>query len=316
MLNGSSPLQRSTGTRDARERESLNSSIRTSFEPRIPFQFDSETESTGTGADPAQSTSTASVPIRSVAPVRPSLNDPARDPRDEAGPLTPPATVSRPASPYTLNPPIDFDGLSWPCPGTRQRKESTPEETEERLDKLSGAIRTILECIGEDPEREGLRETPMRYAKAMLYFTKGYEENVRDLMNGAVFHEDHDELVIVKDIDVFSLCEHHMVPFTGKMHIGYIPDRRVLGLSKLARLAEMFSRRLQVQERLTKQVALAISEVLKPRGVGVVMESSHLCMVMRGVQKVSSTTTTSCMLGCMRSSAKTREEFLTLLNRR
>lgn len=102
-------------------------------------------------------------------------------------------------------------------PGTRQRKEATPEETEERLDKLSGAIRTILECIGEDPEREGLRETPMRYAKAMLFFTKGYEENVRDLMNGAVFHEDHDELVIVKDIDVFSLCEHHMVPFTGKV---------------------------------------------------------------------------------------------------
>jgi GTP cyclohydrolase I len=194
--------------------------------------------------------------------------------------------------------------------------ESTPEENEERIKKLAGAVRTILECVGEDPEREGLRETPERYAKAMLYFTKGYEENVRDLINGAVFHEDHDELVIVKDIDVFSLCEHHMVPFTGKMHIGYIPDRRVLGLSKLARLAEMFSRRLQVQERLTKQVALAISEVLKPRGVGVVMESSHLCMVMRGVQKVGSTTTTSCMLGCMRSSAKTREEFLTLLHRR
>ncbi|KAJ5462729.1 hypothetical protein N7475_007673 [Penicillium sp. IBT 31633x] len=326
MLNGSSPLQRSTGSRDARERESLNTSIRTSFEPRIPIEFESpetkteakdvtETE-TETVIDPAPSTSSASVPIRSVAPVRPILNDPPRDPRDEGAPLTPPTTLSRPASPYTLNPPIDFDGLSWPCPGTRERKEATPEETEQRLTKLSGAIRTILECIGEDPEREGLRETPERYAKAMLYFTKGYEENVRDLVNGAVFHEDHDELVIVKDIDVFSLCEHHMVPFTGKMHIGYIPDRRVLGLSKLARLAEMFSRRLQVQERLTKQVALAISEVLKPRGVGVVMESSHLCMVMRGVQKVSSTTTTSCMLGCMRSSAKTREEFLTLLNRR
>src|SRR6202012_3951402 len=209
-------------------------------------------------------------------------------------------------------------------PGTRQRLESTPEETEERVQKLAGAVRTILECIGEDPEREGLRETPERYAKALMYFTKGYEENVRDLVNGAVFHEDHDELVIVKDIDVFSLCEHHMVPFSGKvcnatyfrpcmsdpddvgqMHIGYIPDRRVLGLSKLARLAEMFSRRLQVQERLTKQVALAIAEVLKPQGEAGVMESSHLCMVMRGVQKTTSSTTTSCMLGAMRSSAKT-----------
>ncbi|KAJ9488755.1 hypothetical protein VN97_g4549 [Penicillium thymicola] len=327
MLNGSSPLQRSTGGRDSRERESLSTSIRSSFEPRIPVEFESpetktdtktetQAETEETGAAPTQAVSSASVPIRSVAPVHPTLRDPPRDPRDAAAPLTPSTTVSRPASPYTLTPPIDFDGLSWPCPGTRQRKESTPEETEQRLEKMSGAIRTILECIGEDPEREGLRETPMRYAKAMLYFTKGYEENVRDLVNNAVFHEDHDELVIVKDIDVFSMCEHHMVPFTGKMHIGYIPDRRVLGLSKLARLAEMFSRRLQVQERLTKQVALAISEVLQPRGVGVVMESSHLCMVMRGVQKVSSTTTTSCMLGCMRSSAKTREEFLTLLNRR
>jgi GTP cyclohydrolase I len=200
--------------------------------------------------------------------------------------------------------------------GTRERLDQTPEQAQARLDKLADAVRTIFECIGEDPEREGLRETPQRYAKALMYFTKGYEENVRDLVNGAVFHEDHDELVIVKDIEVFSLCEHHMVPFVGKMHIGYIPNRRVLGLSKLARLAEMFSRRLQVQERLTKQVALAIAEVLKPQGVAVVMESSHLCMVMRGVQKTASSTTTSCMLGAMRSSAKTREEFLSLLNRK
>ncbi|KAJ5573753.1 GTP cyclohydrolase 1 [Penicillium hispanicum] len=324
MLNGSSPLHSSTSpgsgarVRDSRERESLNSSIRSSFAPRVPAEFDLIEEEASSAAPTTDSAANETGAVHSTMTLRgrPTLNDPPRDPRDEGGPLTPPATASRPASPYTLNPPIDFDGLSWPCPGTRQRLESTPQENEERIQKLAGAVRTILECVGEDPEREGLRETPERYAKAMLYFTKGYEENVRDLVNGAVFHEDHDELVIVKDIDVFSLCEHHMVPFTGKMHIGYIPDRRVLGLSKLARLAEMFSRRLQVQERLTKQVALAISEVLKPRGVGVVMESSHLCMVMRGVQKVGSTTTTSCMLGCMRSSAKTREEFLTLLHRR
>ncbi|CAO1605916.1 GTP cyclohydrolase 1 [Xanthoria calcicola] len=250
----------------------------------------------------------------SSRPTRPSdLEVEARDPRDEA---PAPVARSRVPSPYTLNPPIDFDGLSWPSLGTRERLEATPQQAEERLAKIQGAVTTLLECLGEDPEREGLRGTPKRYAEAMLFFTKGYEENVRDLVNGAVFHEDHDELVMVKDIEVFSLCEHHMVPFTGKMHIGYIPNRRVLGLSKLGRLAEMFSRRLQVQERLTKQVALAIAEVLKPQGVAVVMESSHLCMVMRGVQKTSATTTTSCMLGCMRSSAKTREEFLSLLNRK
>jgi GTP cyclohydrolase IA len=246
-----------------------------------------------------------------------NLHTPARDHRDEAPP-TPPisSTASRPASPYTLSPPIDFDGLSWPSVGTRARLDESAADRSSRLEKLSGAVRTILECIGEDPDREGLRDTPFRYAQAMLDLTVGYEQNVRDLVNGAVFHEDHDELVIVKDIEIFSLCEHHMVPFIGKMHIGYIPNRRVIGLSKLARLAEMFGRRLQVQERLTKQVALAIEEVLRPQGVGVVMESSHLCMVMRGVQKTQSSTTTSCMLGAMRNSAKTRDEFLTLLNRK
>lgn len=226
-----------------------------------------------------------------------------------------PISVSRPASPYTQTPPIDFDGLSWPCIGTHARLHESAEDAQKRHDKLANAVRTIFECIGEDPTREGLLQTPDRYAKALMFFTKGYEENVRNLVNGAVFQEDHDELVIVRDIELFSLCEHHMVPFIGRMHIGYIPNQRVLGLSKLARLAEMFARRLQVQERLTKQVALAISEVLKPQGVGVVMESSHLCMVMRGVQKTGATTTTSCMLGAMRSSAKTREEFLSLLNR-
>jgi len=169
----------------------------------------------------------------------------------------------------------------------------------------------------------------------MLFFTKGYQENVRDIVNGAIFHEGHNELVIVKDIEVFSLCEHHMVPFTGKvgfmlllaiwsilmawqMHIGYIPDRDVIGISKLPRIADMFSRRLQIQERLTKDVAHAIMEVLKPQGVAVVMESSHLCMVMRGVEKTSATTITSCVLGCIEKREKTRNEFFSLvgLNRR
>lgn len=316
LLNGSSPLNSSlssSANSRARERENLTSSIRSTYRRRSVIDIDGSPEAAHyprTKSWESQRDATSTADSTNVL-----MKEPARDVRDEA-PLTPPITASRPASPYTLNPPIDFDGLSWPCLGTRERLEQTPEQARERLEKLAGAVKTIFECIGEDPEREGLRETPMRYAKALMYFTKGYEENVRDLVNGAVFHEDHDELVIVKDIEVFSLCEHHMVPFIGKMHIGYIPNRRVLGLSKLARLAEMFSRRLQVQERLTKQVALAVAEVLKPQGVAVVMESSHLCMVMRGVEKTASSTTTSCMLGAMRSSAKTREEFLTLLNRR
>ncbi|EEP80672.1 GTP cyclohydrolase I [Uncinocarpus reesii 1704] len=201
------------------------------------------------------------------------------------------------------------------CLETPRQLESTLNGDGDRIRKLAKAVRTILECVGEDPEREGLRTTPERYAKAMLYFTKGYAEDVQSLVNGAIFHENYDGLVIVRDIDVFSLCEHHVVPFTGKMHIGYIPDGRILGLSKVARLAEIFSRRLQIQERLTKQVAMTIFDVLNPKGVGVIMESSHLCMAMRGVEKVGTATTTSYMVGCMRSSAETRDEFLSLLRR-
>ncbi|KAF2673327.1 GTP cyclohydrolase I [Microthyrium microscopicum] len=236
----------------------------------------------------------------------------ARDPRDEA--VTPSTSRNTSTAPQQQLPAVDFDGLSWPSTGTRARLDDTPEESAARVKKIADAVQTILECVGEDPSREGLLDTPERYAKAMMFFTKGYEENLRDIVNGAIFHEDHDELVIVKDIEIFSLCEHHLVPFTGKMHIGYIPSRRVIGLSKLARIADMFARRLQVQERLTKQVALALEQVLEPRGVAVVVESSHLCMVMRGVQKTSSMTVTSCMRGCMRSpNAKTREEFLKLV---
>ncbi|KAF2153457.1 GTP cyclohydrolase I [Myriangium duriaei CBS 260.36] len=305
LTNGTSPLHVSQEARDNRERQSAFNAIQSSMGPRrVPIDLEHGEISPALPRDHHKKTSA-------------NLDDEAaRDPRDEAPPPTPPATSSRSISPYTRNPTVDFDGLSWPSTGTRDRLDQTPEQEEERLKKLSGAVKTLLECIGEDPEREGLHGTPERYAKAMMFFTKGYEENLRDIVNGAVFHEDHDELVIVKDIEVFSLCEHHLVPFTGKMHIGYIPNRRVLGLSKIARIAEMFSRRLQVQERLTKQVALALSEVLKPQGVAVVMESSHLCMVMRGVQKTGAVTTTSCMLGRMRSTAKTREEFLSLLNRK
>ncbi|PSK42688.1 GTP cyclohydrolase I [Elsinoe australis] len=306
MKNGKSAVPPNQIARDTRERESAYAAIRSSMGPRrYPIDLEHEDDS-------PEITSKISRPKEKET----LEEEAARDPRDSAVPPTPPATSSRSISPFTHNPTVDFDGLSWPSIGTRNRLESTPEQEEERLKKLSGAVRTMLECIGEDPDREGLYGTPERYAKAMMFFTKGYEENLRDIVNGAVFHEDHDELVIVKDIEVFSLCEHHLVPFTGKMHIGYIPNRRVIGLSKIARIAEMFSRRLQVQERLTKQVALAISEVLKPQGVAVVMESSHLCMVMRGVQKTGASTTTSCMLGRMRSTAKTREEFLNLLNRK
>ncbi len=146
--------------------------------------------------------------------------------------------------------------------------------------------------------------------------TRGYEVRLSDVIANAIFDEEHDEMVIVKDIEIFSLCEHHMVPFTGKIHIGYIPNRLVIGLSKLARIAETFARRLQVQERLTKQVALALDEALRPQGVAVVVECEHLCMAMRGVQKPGATTVTSCMLGVFRDRQKTREEFLSLINKR
>ncbi|KAI8071952.1 hypothetical protein BDF21DRAFT_424583 [Thamnidium elegans] len=211
--------------------------------------------------------------------------------------------------------PVQNDGMSWPSLGARDRRDETPEKRTEREAKLAGAVKTILECIGEDPEREGLLKTPDRYAKALMFFTQGYERNIHDVVNEAVFEEDHDEMVIVKDVDIFSLCEHHMVPFMGKISIAYIPNRRVVGLSKLARIAEMFARRLQVQERMTKQIATALMDILQPQGVAVVMECSHLCMCSRGVQKPGSSTITSCMLGVFRSSPRTREEFLNLTRR-
>lgn len=233
-----------------------------------------------------------------------------------SGPPSPSQAQRHPHGHVYEGPLPDPNGLGWPAKSTLARLNATPEERAAREEKLAGAVRTLLECIGEDPDREGLVRTPMRYAKALMFLTKGYEERLTDIINDAVFAEDHDEMVIVKDIDIASLCEHHLVPFTGKVAIAYIPNKLVLGISKLARIAETFSRRLQVQERLTKQIAIAVQEAIKPRGVAVVMEATHLCMTMRGVQKPGSSTVTSCMLGCFRTQQKTREEFLTLIRSR
>ncbi|MCB0834585.1 MAG: GTP cyclohydrolase I FolE [Bacteroidetes bacterium] len=174
-------------------------------------------------------------------------------------------------------------------------------------------IRHLLKNYGENPDREGLLDTPSRVAKSYEFLMGGYTMDSSEIINSAVFSEDFNEMVLVKDIELYSLCEHHMLPFFGKCHIAYIPNGKIIGLSKLPRLVDMFSRRLQVQERLTMQIAGAIQEALKPDGVGVVIEAQHLCMMMRGVEKQRSLTTTSCMLGSFKEDMRTRSEFLTLL---
>ncbi|XP_067410906.1 GTP cyclohydrolase 1 isoform X1 [Emydura macquarii macquarii] len=263
-------------------------------------------------------------------------------PAEEKQQPPPSAAPSRP-----LEKPRGAPGASAQCLDSwKEERTRSEEDNEMNLPSLAAAYTTILRSLGEDPARQGLLRTPWRAATAMQFFTKGYQETIsglsfhitehnqtfpqvcqsasiltdtghttlyEDILNDAIFDEDHDEMVIVKDIDMFSLCEHHLVPFVGKVHIGYLPNKQVLGLSKLARIVEIYSRRLQVQERLTKQIAVAITEALQPTGVGVVIEATHMCMVMRGVQKMNSKTVTSTMLGVFREDPKTREEFLTLI---
>jgi GTP cyclohydrolase I len=179
---------------------------------------------------------------------------------------------------------------------------------------MQSLVRDLLKELGEDPYREGLRHTPERMAKALRYLTSGYGKDLSEVLNGAIFTEVSDEMVLVKDIDIFSLCEHHLLPFFGKCHVAYIPKRKILGLSKIVRLVEMYSRRLQVQERLTQQIAHTLKRAVQPRGVGVVIEAYHFCMMMRGVEKQNSKAVTSAMVGVFQTAPEIRSEFVQLIN--
>ncbi len=178
---------------------------------------------------------------------------------------------------------------------------------------LEKTYHKLLEQIGENTKREGLKQTPSRAARAMEFMTSGYHKNIRSLINNAIFASDDDEMIVVKDIELYSICEHHLLPLFGKCHVGYIPDGKIIGLSKVARIVDVFARRLQVQENLTKQIAETLMEILHPKGVGVVIEAQHLCMMMRGVEKQNSVMKTSCMLGSFRKESSTRAEFLSLI---
>jgi GTP cyclohydrolase I len=181
--------------------------------------------------------------------------------------------------------------------------------------KIAHNVKGIIGLLGEDPEREGLIKTPGRVARAFRYLTKGYLEDAKELLNNAIFEEHYDEMVIVKEIDFYSLCEHHMLPFYGKCHVAYIPNGKIVGLSKIPRIVDMYARRLQVQERMTREIGDMLNEVLEPKGVAVVTEAHHLCMMMRGVEKQNSVATASCMLGRFKSDDKTRTEFLKLIGK-
>jgi GTP cyclohydrolase IA len=191
-----------------------------------------------------------------------------------------------------------------------EQKIDTPKES------IADLMRKVIALLGEDTEREGLRKTPERFEKAMKFLTSGYHQNLENVLNGATFSVHYDEMVVVKDIEFFSLCEHHLLPFFGKAHVAYLPSKRVLGLSKIARLVNMYARRLQIQERMTSQIAEAISEKISPEGVGVIIEARHLCMQMRGVEKQHGQAVTSAMLGSFRHNKQTRDEFLSLVRNR
>jgi GTP cyclohydrolase I len=191
-----------------------------------------------------------------------------------------------------------------------EQKIETPKES------IADLMRKVIALIGEDTDREGLRKTPERFEKAIKFLTSGYHQNLDNVLNGATFSVHYDEMVVVKDIEFFSLCEHHLLPFFGKAHVAYLPSKRVLGLSKIARLVNMYARRLQIQERMTSQIADAISEKISPEGVGVIIEARHLCMQMRGVEKQHGQAVTSAMLGSFRHNKQTRDEFLSLVRNR
>ncbi|MCZ6551687.1 MAG: GTP cyclohydrolase I FolE [candidate division NC10 bacterium] len=194
----------------------------------------------------------------------------------------------------------------------QRRRKGSAEVREDGF--MQSLVRDLLKELGEDPYREGLRHTPERMAKALRYLTSGYGKDLSEVLNGAIFTEVSDEMVLVKDIDIFSLCEHHLLPFFGKCHVAYIPKRKILGLSKIVRLVEMYSRRLQVQERLTQQIAHTLKRAVQPRGVGVVIEAYHFCMMMRGVEKQNSKAVTSAMVGVFQTAPEIRSEFVQLIN--
>eukprot|EP01126_Amoeba_proteus_P059160 TRINITY_DN7701_c0_g2_i2.p1 TRINITY_DN7701_c0_g2~~TRINITY_DN7701_c0_g2_i2.p1 ORF type:complete len:219 (+),score=33.47 TRINITY_DN7701_c0_g2_i2:206-862(+) len=186
---------------------------------------------------------------------------------------------------------------------------------EENRERMVAACRTLLECIGEDADREGLAKTPERMAKSLLYLTSGYEKSISEVVNGALFSVDSDDMILVRDIPIYSLCEHHLLPFLGVCHIGYIPNGKILGLSKLSRIADIFCRRLQVQERLTRQIADAIMTAVDPHGCGVMLECSHMCMELRGIEKSNTKTVSSSVAGVFRDDPKTRQEFFSLIRK-